>query len=134
MNNGNVDINLGNIFVFVVGIFRIDVVVIVNNSCIGVLVLGVSCDVEFSYNIIEYKQSYVKLIIGLSIYKMGVVYVYFYFDVLDVVFLEIVSFLVNLFVYNIYVNDYFWMVVGNGLQILVLLVGEEFVILLENLF
>lgn len=46
---------------------------------------------------------------------MGVVYVYFYFDVLDVVFLEIVSFLVNLFVYNIYVNDYFWMVVGNGL-------------------
>lgn len=55
MNNGNVDINLGNIFVFVVGIFRIDVVVIVNNSCIGVLVLGVSCDVEFSYNIIEYK-------------------------------------------------------------------------------
>ncbi len=35
-NNGNADINLGNTFVFVVGISRTDAAAIVNNSCTGV--------------------------------------------------------------------------------------------------
>ncbi|EOX3354583.1 trypsin-like serine protease [Vibrio cholerae] len=132
-NNGNADINLGNTFVFVVGISRTDAAAIVNNSCTGVLASGASCDVEFSYNITEHKQSYVKLIIGSSTYKTGAVHAYLYFDALDAAPSETVSFLANLPVHNTHVNDHPWTVVGNGLQTSSLSAGEESVILLENL-
>ncbi|EGQ8579451.1 GlyGly-anchored extracellular serine protease VesC [Vibrio cholerae] len=132
-NNGNADINLGNTFVFVVGISRTDAAAIVNNSCTGVLASGASCDVEFSYNITEHKQSYVKLIIGSSTYRTGAVHAYLYFDALDAAPSETVSFLANLPVHNTHVNDHPWTVVGNGLQTSALPAGEESVILLENL-
>ncbi|EKF9791471.1 trypsin-like serine protease [Vibrio cholerae] len=129
-NNGNSEINFGKTFVFGISETTAE---IVNNSCTGVLAPRASCDVEFSYNITEYKQGLVKLNLDSSTYKTRTVHAYLYFDALDAAPSETVSFLAHLPVHNTHVNDHPWTVVGNGLQTSGLSAGEESVILLENL-
>lgn len=129
-NNGTSDINLGR--TTVIGISGADAA-IVNNSCTGVLASGMSCDVEFSYDITQHKQGLVKLYISSNSYKSGDIQAYLYFDALDAAPSETVSFLAHLPVHNTHVNDHPWTVVGNGLQTSSLSAGEESVILLENL-